>query len=87
MKHFAGMKARAALMDGRAHAKILKKSPLDWTIVRGPILTEAPGKGIYQIGYVGKVKGFKLTREDLAAFILSILKNNSHIKEMPFVAN
>ncbi|MFN6945996.1 MAG: NAD(P)-dependent oxidoreductase [Cytophagaceae bacterium] len=87
MKNLAGKGARAALLDGRAHAEMIRQSGLDWTIVRGPMLTDDPAKGNYQVGYVGKLKGFKLTRADLASFILVEIEKNSFIKKMPFIVN
>jgi len=87
MKNLAGSGTKNALMDGRRHAEIIRKTNLDWTIVRGPMLTEDPPTGQYHVGYVGKVPGFKLSRGNLALFILDILKNDSHIKEMPFVVD
>ena len=87
MKNLAGKGSRNALVDGVRHAELIRQSNLDWTIVRGPMLTELAPTGRYEVGYVGKVSGFKLTRADLASFILDILKKNSHIKDMPFLAN
>ncbi len=87
MKNLAGKGSRNALLDGRAHAEIIRNSGLDWTIVRGPMLTEEPAKGTYQVGNVGELKGIKLTREDLADFILKTLETDTYIHEMPFVVN
>jgi hypothetical protein len=39
------------------------------------------------VGYVGKIKGIKLSREDLAGFILNTLIENQYIHKMPFVTN
>jgi hypothetical protein len=51
------------------------------------MLTEEPAKGTIEVGGVGKIKGFRLTREDLAAFILAETEKNNYIKGMPFVTN
>ena len=87
MKNLTGKGPREALLDGIAHADLIRQSGLQWTIVRGPMLTNDPEKGDYQVGSVGTVKGFKLTRSDLAAFILQSLTEGNYIGEMPFVAN
>jgi putative NADH-flavin reductase len=87
MKNLTGKGPREALLDGIAHADLIRRSDLKWTIVRGPMLTNDPGKGSYLVGSVGTVKGFKLTREDLAAFIVDILIDETYIGEMPFLAN
>ncbi|TVQ18314.1 MAG: nmra family protein [Bacteroidetes bacterium] len=87
MKNLAGKGARNALLDGISHAQIIKNSITRWTVVRGPMLTEEPAKNKTEVGNVGQVKGFKLTREDLAAFILEVIKNDSYIHQMPFITN
>lgn len=87
MKNLAGKMTRNALLDGINHVKLIVSSDLDWTIVRGPMLTEDPAKGHVEVGHVGTVPGFKLTREDLALFILNVIKNNTYIKKMPYLTN
>lgn len=87
MKNVAGKGARNALLDGIAHADVLKKSGLDWTIVRGPMLTDDAEKGTYQVGHVGTVKGIKLTRADLADFMLKEYSARQHVGQMPFITN
>ena len=88
MKNLAGKLAKNALLDGIAHREVLTAAKdIQWTIVRGPMLTEDDAKGSYQVGYVGTVKGIKLTREDLATFMLDELEQGKYIHEMPFVVN
>ena len=87
MKNVAGSGARNALTDGIGHADLIRQTDLDWTIVRGPMLTDDPAKGNYQVGYVGTVPGIKLTRADLANFMLKEFEQGQHIRKMPFVTN
>lgn len=87
MKNVAGSGARNALSDGISHADLIRAADLDWTIVRGPMLTDDPAKGSYRVGYVGTVPGIKLTRADLADFMLKAFEQGQHMREMPFVTN
>lgn len=87
MKNVAGKGAKNALLDGISHAEVIRNSGLDWTIVRGPMLTEDHAKGSYQVGNVGTVKGIKLTRDDLAHFMLSEFEQRKYMGQMPFVTN
>ncbi len=87
MKNLAGKGAKNALTDGISHAEAIKASNLDWTIARGPMLTEDPGKGSYQVGDVGTVSGIKLTRDDLAEFMLKEFVEKKYLRQMPFVTN
>lgn len=87
MKNLAGKSVRNALLDAREHAEIIKEFEGDWTLVRGPMLTEDPPKNTYQVGYVGKVKGIKLTRTDLADFMVKEISEKKYHRKMPFVTN
>ena len=87
MKNVAGNGSRNTLFDGINHADLIRRTDLDWTIVRGPMLTNDPAKGNYQVGYVGTVPGIKLTRADLAEFMLTEFEKGQHVHKMPFLTN
>lgn len=87
MKNVADSGTRNALFDGITHADLIRQTDLDWTIARGPVLTDDPAKGTYQVGHVGTVPGIKLTRADLADFILKEFEQGQYIRQMPFVTN
>jgi uncharacterized protein YbjT (DUF2867 family) len=65
---------------------VLQASGLDWTVVRGPRLTQDPGKGRYRVGWVGVDASTRISRDDLADFIVTQLTDRSFIHEMPFVS-
>lgn len=87
MKNLAGAGARNALTDGTNHADLIRRTSLEWTIVRGPRLNDDPATGSYQVGHVGTVPGINLTRADLADFILNEFGQNKYVREMPLVTN
>lgn len=74
------------LEDGVRHAEVVKRSDLDWVIVRGPRLTEGPKKGGYRVGTVGKNSGTRISRADLAEFMLGQLATDTHLRQMPVVS-
>jgi putative NADH-flavin reductase len=74
------------LADAEEHLKLLRSSGLDWTVVRGPMLTEASGRGTYRVGWVGINAGVRLSREDLADFILTQIEDRQFIRRLPFVS-
>ncbi len=47
------------LDDAVRHAAVLRDSGLQWTIVRGPRLTNEPKRGAYRVGWVGVDAGMK----------------------------
>ncbi|MGB3585380.1 MAG: SDR family oxidoreductase [Tunicatimonas sp.] len=74
------------LNDAIRHAEVLKSSGVDWTIVRGPRLTNEPKKGDYRIGWVGVNAGTKVGRADLADFVVRLVENTEYDGQMPFVS-
>lgn len=74
------------LADAERHLDVLRASDLDWTVVRGPRLTDAPASGAYRVGWVGVNAGTQIARADLASFILTQIDDRRFIHEMPFVS-
>lgn len=75
------------LADAEGHLEVLKASGLDWTVVRGPRLTEEAGRGSYRQGWVGVGTGTAISRDDLADFILTQVEDRSFVGAMPFLSN
>ncbi|MCU0497636.1 MAG: SDR family oxidoreductase [Anaerolineae bacterium] len=71
--------------DGERFTQLIRNSDLDWIIVRGPVLTEGPHTGKYKVGFVGKDSGFKISRADVADFMLKLLQDNRYLKQLPVV--
>jgi putative NADH-flavin reductase len=75
----------SVLEDSTKGVEIVKKTDLDWTVVRYPRLGNAPGTGHYQIGY--ERPGFApLSRADAARALLDELENGVYVREMPIVS-
>ncbi len=79
--------ARSVIRDADAHAEVLRQSGLEWTLVRGPRLTEGPRTGSYKVGYVGKDSGTQASRADVADFMLSQLDDDTWIRKAPMVSS
>jgi len=75
------------LADAEQHLAVLADSGLDWTVVRGPRLTESPGDGVYRVGWVGVGTGTQISRDDLADFILTQVDDRRFVQQMPFVSD
>lgn len=74
------------LADAEGHLKVLQASGFDWTVVRGPRLTERPGVGSYRVGWVGVNASTQISRDDLADFILTQVDDRTFVGTMPFVS-
>lgn len=65
---------------------MLEGSGLDWTVVRGPRLTLEPGTGRYRVGWVGVDASTRISRDDLADFILTQIDDRRFVGQLPFVS-
>ncbi len=74
------------LADAESHLEVLRASGLDWTVARGPRLTNEPATGTYRVGWVGVNASTQIARADLATFILTQLDDTQFVRELPFVS-
>lgn len=75
------------LEDMSRAVKQVRNSDLDWTVVRVPMLTDDPAKGNVRVGMVGKGTGPRISREDLARFMLEQVNDTTHIRKSPVISN
>jgi putative NADH-flavin reductase len=75
--------ARDVLEESLRGTEIVKTSGLDWTIVRGPMLQDAPYNGNYRVGFVGKEMGRTLARGNFAHFLLEQVDKKTWVGKMP----
>ena len=74
------------LEDAEQHAEVIRGSGLDWTIVRAPRLTDGPETGEYRVGTVGQNSGTKISRADVASFMLRGLRNDAYVSQAPMIS-
>ena len=65
----------------------VRQSDLDWTLVRVPMLTDDPATGDVKVAYVGKGMGSRLSRSDLATFMLKQVKDQTYLHQAPAISN
>ena len=71
--------------DSRSAAQIVSDSGLDWTLVRPPILTDGPRTGNYRVGALTAGMPLRISRADVAEFMLSCVIEGKFIHERPAV--
>lgn len=70
--------------DGIRHAKVLKSSDLDWTILRvTKLMNTVPTPFVLKENGPSKLY---VSREDVARAALEVLEDNSFIKELPILS-
>jgi putative NADH-flavin reductase len=74
-----------AFADHANQEEAVEKSNLDWTIVRPSALTDGVYTGSYQHGFPSTKKGLKLkiSRADVAAFILKQVSDKAYLHKAP----
>ena len=90
--HVGLMLARAYLprvyAEHRAMLEELRKRDLDWIAVRPVILTNGPYTGRYRMVVEGIPRGgYRVSRADLADFMIRQLTSDEFVRKMPAIAN
>ena len=87
MARMVKIMAKAPVIDDVISCEQLRKSPVDWTIIRAPMLTNKPlSTSRYRIGSLGN-SGNSVSRASVAAFLLDELENGQYIRKSPLVSN
>ena len=73
--------------DKAAGEDLLKASGLDWTIIHPVVLTNGPKTKIYRSGERLSLKGFpKISRADVASFVLAQLTDKNFLRKIAVVS-
>jgi putative NADH-flavin reductase len=80
---FPGIVADASAME-----QVFRESDLDWTMVRPPELTDKPYTGKYRVreGHLPGF-GFKISRADVADFMIKAVEDRSSIRKIVGICN
>jgi len=73
--------------DHEAQETVVKESGLDWTIIRPSGLTDEPKTGEYEVGENIPAKTSRISRADVADFILKELEQNAFIGKAVTITN
>ncbi len=84
--------ARAAIpgvyREHRAMLEELRKRDLDWIAVRPVLLTNGPRTGRYRVVSEGIPRGgYRISRADVAGFMIRQLTSDEFVRKMPSIAN
>jgi hypothetical protein len=69
-------------------SEVIRASDLDWTLVRVLLLDDKPKTGTAKTGYPGRNElGTRVSRADLADFMLQQVKDTKYIRQAPIITN
>lgn len=80
-----GLLLRDAYADHQAQEAAVRRSDLDWIIVRPAAFTDGPATGTYKHGFPPTEPGLKLKipRADVADFLLRQLDDDTYLRQTP----
>jgi putative NADH-flavin reductase len=78
--------SKNVVADMNEAIKKVRSNDLEWTVVRAPMLTDQPATGQLKVGYVGDISP-RLSRADMAAFMLRQLENDTYVRKAPAISN
>jgi putative NADH-flavin reductase len=73
-------------LDKTRQEEAIKQSDLDWVIVRPAQLTDEPAKDEYNVFLGGSYTATKISRADVAAFMLAQLTDDTYVGKMPVIS-
>jgi putative NADH-flavin reductase len=79
--------SKDTIIDSSEHARLVQASGLEWTIVRVPMLTDSARTSNIRVGMVGINDGMRIARSDVAAFMLKVLEDGTHVREAPVISS
>lgn len=84
-----GLLLRAAYADHEKQEKYIRESALDWVIARPSAFTDGARTGEYKHGFSSSEKGMtlKISRADVADFMLKQLNSDVYLRKTPGVSN
>lgn len=78
---------RQVYADKNRQETIIKRSALDWTIVRPSILNNKPGRGtIRTLTDLSNFHGGGIARQDVASFVLDQIASDTWLRKSPLLA-
>ncbi|MBF6546511.1 NAD(P)-dependent oxidoreductase [Nocardia brasiliensis] len=84
-----GILLRQAFADHVQQEAYVRASDLDWTIVRPSAFTDGPRTGGFRRGFPAGERGLslKITRADIADFMLEQLTDTTYLRQAPGISN
>ena len=72
--------------DKERQEEAIEQSDLEWVIVRPAQLTDEPARGEYRVFLGGSYTATKISRADVAAFMLAQVTEDTYVHKMPVIS-
>ena len=87
IKFYTQATTGSLLKDAEQQFMVLQNSDVDWVVVRGPMLTEGPHTGTYRIGWTGVNTGIRVSRANVADFMLKQVTDRTYLRQAPLISD
>ena len=87
LKFYTKATTGSLLQDGEQQVAALRDSDVDWIVVRAPILSEGPHTDTYRVGWVGVSTGIRVSRANIADFMLKQVTDTTYLRQAPLVSD
>jgi uncharacterized protein YbjT (DUF2867 family) len=77
--------ASKVFRDGEEHIRLLRRSELDWTVLRSPVMQENGAPGHFVLNDRFPAPWATIVREDVASAICILVAGNDWMKHSPFI--
>ncbi len=84
-KPFASLILGRAFRDKEVMERDLEATSLDWIVVRPGLLNNSKGRGSWRVSTTNELKGGKISRADVAAFMLQQLEPRDLVGKRPVI--
>ncbi len=74
------------VLDDVGAARVIAASEVDWTIVRAVLLTNGPRTQGFKVGHFSRGAGLRVSRADVADFMLACAVEGQHIRSRPLIS-
>jgi putative NADH-flavin reductase len=72
--------------DKERQEEAIEQSDLEWVIVRPAQLTDEPARGEYKVYLKGSYTATKISRADVADFMLAQMKDSTYVHKTPVIS-
>ena len=86
IKLFTQASTGSLIQDAEQQLKVLQNSDADWVVVRSPILNDGAHTGTYRVGWTGVNTGIRISRADVADFMLKQVTDTTYLRQAPLVS-
>jgi putative NADH-flavin reductase len=79
--------ARGAVDAKQREFEVLTRSSVDWTAVRATRVVDGSSTGRPRVGTDAASIGMRVTRGDLAAFMVTLVTDGGYVRQAPFISS